>query len=156
MDTIRVDGNDVLAVYNAVKAARRRAIDGPRPILIEALTYRVGHHSTSDDSSAYRSKTEVSDWAKQDSPMNRFRKYLESKSLWSDEEEKAFRKSTRTEVLASFAAAEKLKKPAVEHLWTDVYAGETPWNLAEQKRELEDLMRKYPEHYDASGYAPSQ
>jgi 2-oxoisovalerate dehydrogenase E1 component alpha subunit len=58
MDTIRVDGNDVLAVYNVVKEARKRAIEKSTPVLIEALTYRIGHHSTSDDSSAYRSKNE--------------------------------------------------------------------------------------------------
>jgi 2-oxoisovalerate dehydrogenase E1 component alpha subunit len=56
MSTIRIDGNDTLAVYNATKEARRICIEENKPVLIEALTYRVGHHSTSDDSSAYRSK----------------------------------------------------------------------------------------------------
>ena len=59
MSTIRVDGNDVLAVYNATKAARDIAANENRPVLIEAMTYRIGHHSTSDDSSAYRSVDEV-------------------------------------------------------------------------------------------------
>ena len=59
MSTIRVDGNDVLAVYNACKTAREIAITENRPVLIEAMTYRIGHHSTSDDSSAYRSVDEV-------------------------------------------------------------------------------------------------
>ena len=59
MSTIRVDGNDVLAVYNAVKEAREMAITENKPVLIEAMTYRIGHHSTSDDSSAYRSVDEV-------------------------------------------------------------------------------------------------
>jgi 2-oxoisovalerate dehydrogenase E1 component alpha subunit len=52
MHTIRVDGNDVFAVYNATREARSIAISDKRPVLIEAMTYRVGHHSTSDDSSA--------------------------------------------------------------------------------------------------------
>ena len=56
MATIRVDGNDVLAVYNATKEAKRLCVEEKRPVLIEAMTYRIGHHSTSDDSSAYRSK----------------------------------------------------------------------------------------------------
>ena len=60
MSTIRVDGNDVLAVYNATQAARQLAAGENRPVLIEAMTYRIGHHSTSDDSSAYRSVDEVS------------------------------------------------------------------------------------------------
>ena len=59
MTTIRVDGNDVLAVYNATKAAREIAASENKPVLIEAMTYRIGHHSTSDDSSAYRSVDEV-------------------------------------------------------------------------------------------------
>ena len=59
MSTIRVDGNDVLAVYNATKAAREIAVSENKPVLIEAMTYRIGHHSTSDDSSAYRSVDEV-------------------------------------------------------------------------------------------------
>ena len=59
MTTIRVDGNDVLAVYNATVAAREIAANENKPVLIEAMTYRIGHHSTSDDSSAYRSVDEV-------------------------------------------------------------------------------------------------
>lgn len=60
MATIRVDGNDVLAVYNATQKAREIAATENKPVLIEAMTYRIGHHSTSDDSSAYRSVDEVS------------------------------------------------------------------------------------------------
>ncbi|KAI9094425.1 thiamine diphosphate-binding protein [Phlyctochytrium arcticum] len=152
MDTVRVDGNDALAVYNVVKEARRRAITESRPILIEALTYRVGHHSTSDDSSAYRSKTEVSDWMKQDSPISRFRKYLEKKNYWSEAEEQSFKKDIRSQILKAFAAGEKVKKPSVKHLFTDVYAGEQPWNLKEQKVELERLMEKFPKEYDDSAH----
>ncbi|KAI9209376.1 thiamine diphosphate-binding protein [Polychytrium aggregatum] len=154
MATARVDGNDILAVYNTMKEARRIAVEEGRPVLIEALTYRVGHHSTSDDSSAYRSKKEVSDWQRLDSPINRFRKYLENKGWWDNEKEAAFKKSSRAEILAAFARAEKQKKPPIENMFTDVY-DELPWNLQEQKAELAELMKKYPEAYDASGYATS-
>ena len=51
---IRFDGNDLFAVYNATKAARKLAVEQQRPVVMEAMTYRVGHHSTSDDSTAYR------------------------------------------------------------------------------------------------------
>jgi len=54
MDWMRVDGNDIFAVYNATVAARKSTVLNNRPILIEAMTYRMGHHSTSDDSSTYR------------------------------------------------------------------------------------------------------
>ena len=66
-------------MYNVTKAARQLAVDEHRPVLIEALTYRVGHHSTSDDSSAYRSKKEVETWMRYDNPITRFRKWLRNK-----------------------------------------------------------------------------
>ncbi|KAJ3329668.1 hypothetical protein HDU76_007422 [Blyttiomyces sp. JEL0837] len=155
MDTVRVDGNDALAVYNVMKEARRIAVEEHRPVLVEALTYRIGHHSTSDDSSAYRSKKEVSDWMKQDSPLTRFRKYLETKSWWSEEQEQEFKKTVRAEVLQAFAKAEKVKKPPVSDLFEDVY-DVLPAHLKQQQEELKELMRKYPEHYDQSAFAESR
>ena len=62
LDTIRVDGNDALAVHAAVQEARKRAVEEQKGILVEAMTYRVGHHSTSDDSSKYRPVEEVKEW----------------------------------------------------------------------------------------------
>merc|ERR1719454_2023559 len=59
---LRVDGNDIVAVYNATKEARRRCVEEKTPVLLELMTYRVGDHTTSDDSSAYRTKAEVADW----------------------------------------------------------------------------------------------
>uniref|UniRef100_F6Z1F1 2-oxoisovalerate dehydrogenase subunit alpha n=1 Tax=Macaca mulatta TaxID=9544 RepID=F6Z1F1_MACMU len=93
--SIRVDGNDVFAVYNATKEARRRAVAENQPFLIEAMTYRIGHHSTSDDSSAYRSVDEVNYWDKQDHPISRLRHYLLSQGWWDEEQEKAWRKQSR-------------------------------------------------------------
>jgi 2-oxoisovalerate dehydrogenase E1 component alpha subunit len=63
------------------KAARKLAVEEHRPVLIEAMTYRIGHHSTSDDSSAYRSKKEVENWKRLDNPIVRFRKWLENKVI---------------------------------------------------------------------------
>lgn len=63
LDTIRVDGNDALAVHAAVCEARKRAVEGKKGVLVEAMTYRVGHHSTSDDSSMYRAIEEVKEWS---------------------------------------------------------------------------------------------
>lgn len=63
LDTIRVDGNDTLAVLSAVREARKRAVEGKKGVLVEAMTYRVGHHSTSDDSSQYRSADEAKEWS---------------------------------------------------------------------------------------------
>jgi 2-oxoisovalerate dehydrogenase E1 component alpha subunit len=93
-----VDGNDVWAVFNATAAARKLALERGAPVLIEAMTYRIGHHSTSDDSSAYRSKDEVEQWRAKDNPINRFRKYLEAKGWWSAEEEKEYLDTVRRQV----------------------------------------------------------
>ncbi|KAJ3081229.1 hypothetical protein HK102_002499 [Quaeritorhiza haematococci] len=156
MATARVDGNDILAVYNVTKEARRICVEEHRPVLIEALTYRVGHHSTSDDSSAYRSKTEVADWQRVDNPINRFRKYLERKNWWSASDEAEFKKKIRSDILREFAAAETRDKPSVSELFKDVYGGGDagmPWNLKEQEAELKELMKKFPEHYSTQGYA---
>jgi 2-oxoisovalerate dehydrogenase E1 component alpha subunit len=98
MLSIRVDGNDTLAVYNATKAARDVAVKENRPVLIEAMTYRIGHHSTSDDSSAYRSVDEVRFWDTTDHPISRLRKYMVSKDWWNDDKEKEWKQSSKTQV----------------------------------------------------------
>jgi len=148
--TLRVDGNDIWAVYNATKAARQIALEEKRPVLIEAMTYRVGHHSTSDDSSAYRSKEEIQSWA-QSNPITRLRRFLEKRGWWSQEKEDAARKEARKEILDNLKLAEQRAKPHVDELFTDVY-DTVPKHLQEQKAELEVLMRKYPEHYTAAAH----
>ena len=90
MATIRVDGNDLFAVYNATKEARNIAIKESRPVLIEAMTYRLGHHSTSDDSTAYRSVDEMNSWEKDDNPIKRFKSYLIAKGWWDNEKDKEY------------------------------------------------------------------
>jgi len=119
--------------------------------LIEAMTYRVGHHSTSDDSSKYRDRREVERRAEMDNPITRLRKWLELKGWWSKEEEDHYRKEARKTVMKSFQAAEKRKKPAITELFTDVY-DEMPANLIEQQKELAELIKKYPEHYSTDNY----
>ncbi|CAG8524097.1 2662_t:CDS:2 [Ambispora gerdemannii] len=146
IDTIRVDGNDVWAVFNATRTARQLAADENRPVLIEAMTYRIGHHSTSDNSLAYRSKTEVEYWKRLDNPIIRFRKWLENKNWWNEEEENKFRTEIRKEILKSFSRAEKLQKPSLTELFNDVYDRPTP-NLIAQKQELKRLIEEYPENY---------
>ena len=140
-------------MYNATQLSRDYASSENAPVLIEAMTYRVSHHSTSDDSLAYRSKSEVEAWTK-DSPITRFRNYLYYKSYWTPEEDTQFRKSIRSEVLKAFSAAEKLPKPPVKELFTDVYDTMPP-HIQEQQRELEELIEKYPDHYDTSLHVKS-
>lgn len=82
MPGIRVDGNDVLACYAVMAEAAARARAGDGPTLIEAVTYRLGPHTTADDPTRYRSQEEVDRWATLD-PIPRYRTYLQDQGLWS-------------------------------------------------------------------------
>jgi len=137
---VRVDGNDILAVYRTTKEAVEKARKGGGPTLIEAVTYRMGPHSSSDDPKRYRSEEELAEWRKRD-PLNRFRRYLEKKMLWTEADEKKAQDETNREIEDAVQHAEKLPKPALETLFTDVYA-ETPWNLEEQLRELREEKQR--------------
>jgi 2-oxoisovalerate dehydrogenase E1 component alpha subunit len=131
---VRVDGNDILAVYRTTKEAVEKARKGGGPTLIEAVTYRMGPHSSSDDPKRYRSEEELAEWQKRD-PLVRFHRYLEKKRLWTEADEKRAQDETNREIEEAVQHAEKLPKPALETLFTDVYA-EMPWNLEEQLRQL--------------------
>lgn len=136
VDTIRVDGNDVLAVLAATRAARDRCVKSGRGVLVEALTYRVGHHSTSDDSFAYRPRAEVEDWVRADNPLSRFRLFLEERGWWSAAEEEEMRTRVKGVVLQAFKRAESKKRPELKELFTDIYAGSEPWNIVSHSRTL--------------------
>jgi 2-oxoisovalerate dehydrogenase E1 component alpha subunit len=151
IDTIRVDGNDLAAVHRVTREARRMAIDGQKPVLIEAMSYRVSHHSTSDDSFAYRSKKEVEEWKRRDNPLSRMRKWMELKGWWSEDQEQAARKELRREVLSEFSAAEKLKKPKLKYMFEDTLS-QLSGPLEEQRKELAEILDEYPDHYDLSHY----
>jgi 2-oxoisovalerate dehydrogenase E1 component alpha subunit len=152
IDTIRVDGNDILAVREVTKKAREMALqEGGRPVLIEAMSYRISHHSTSDDSFAYRAKVEVEDWKRRDNPITRLRKYLERKSLWSEEKEAEARGRLRKECLKAFAQAEKEKKPPLRSMFEDIYEEMTPETKA-QMEQLRGFIERYPEEYDCSEF----
>ncbi|ORY34855.1 Thiamin diphosphate-binding protein [Naematelia encephala] len=147
LDTIRVDGNDALAVLSAVREARRRAVEGNKGVLVEAMTYRVGHHSTSDDSSKYRPAEEVKEWTVVDNPIHRFRAFLVFQGWWSEPEEKALLSKNKNEVLKAFSRAEKLPKPKLGEMFNDVWGvangEEVPSVITEQRAELGRLLKKY-------------
>ncbi|TLD24288.1 hypothetical protein PspLS_06443 [Pyricularia sp. CBS 133598] len=152
IDTVRVDGNDIWAVRKATKKARELALEnGGKPVLLECLTYRVGHHSTSDDSFAYRARVEVEDWKRRDNPISRLRKWMESKDMWDDDKEKIMRDRLRKEILKAFSEAEKEKKPPIRAMFEDVYEEMTP-DLKKQMAELKDHIERYPEEYDVGEF----
>ena len=134
MPYVRVDGNDVLAVYSVTKAAAERARAGQGPTFIEAVTYRRLGHSSSDDPTRYRDEAEVKAWEKKD-PVDRFRAYLQKRGLWSDDKEAAFKEDIAQRVNAAIAAAEANGPPADETLVTDVFAT-VPEPLKEQLAEV--------------------
>ncbi|KAJ0973121.1 hypothetical protein J5N97_021080 [Dioscorea zingiberensis] len=144
--SIRVDGNDALAVYSAVHAAREMAISECRPILVEALTYRVSHHSTSDDSTKYRPIDEIEHWRTSRNPVSRYRKWIERNGWWDDEVEENLRSNVRKELMQAIQIAERLEKPPINELFTDVY-DQVPSNLCEQEKSLREIIKKHPEDY---------
>lgn len=146
--TIRVDGNDILAVYAAAVEARKIAVEQQQPVLIETMSYRLGAHSTSDDPSGYRSREEEENWRQKD-PISRMKNWLVKKNWWDDSRDQALHKEYLSEILAELKLAEKRPKPALQELITDVYKT-PPDHLLEQYQSLENHIAKYPNSYPHS------
>ena len=128
---IQVDGMDPLAVYQATKEARDRAVNGEGPTLIETMTYRYGPHTMAgDDPTRYRTSDEDSDWEKKD-PLVRFRAFLEAKGLWNEEKENEVIERAKDEIKTAIKAADKVEKQTVTDLMEIMY-DEMPQNLKEQ------------------------
>jgi 2-oxoisovalerate dehydrogenase E1 component alpha subunit len=134
MPGIRVDGNDVLAVIQVSSEAIDRARAGDGPTMIEALTYRVQGHSSSDDPSVYRDPNAPEPWERKD-PLVRFRNYLKQIGLWTEQHETATVDRVNQALTDAMARAEKLGAPPVETMFDEVYE-EMPWHIAEQKQWL--------------------
>jgi len=135
MPSVRVDGNDILAVYKTVKEAVDRARRGEGPTFIECLTYRLGAHSSSDDPTRYRDPKEPEIWRKRD-PLIRFGRYLADTGVLDEKAAEATKARIEDEIRAGVAAEEAVAKPAVHNLIENVYA-KPNWILREQLEELE-------------------
>ncbi|MGZ3427183.1 MAG: thiamine pyrophosphate-dependent dehydrogenase E1 component subunit alpha [Polyangia bacterium] len=144
MPGIRVDGNDLLAVIAVMQDAVARARAGEGPTLIEAVTYRRGGHSSSDDPSVYRDPSEPKQWEAKD-PLERWRRYLETRKLWTQELHDQYSQEITDELMAAVKRAGELGNPAVETMFDDVFKELTP-QLEEQKAELMSLPRAKPQH----------
>lgn len=130
---VQVDGMDALAVYKAVQDAAERGRNGEGATLIEAVTYRFGPHSMSgDDPTKYRTKEEQGEWEERD-PLNRLRKYLESKKLWSEEEEAKIAEEAKATVNEQIKKAESAEKMTIAGLIDSMFE-HTPAHLEEQKK----------------------
>ncbi|GGE66936.1 pyruvate dehydrogenase (acetyl-transferring) E1 component subunit alpha [Priestia taiwanensis] len=128
---IQVDGMDPLAVYAATRTARERAINGEGPTLIETLTFRYGPHTMAgDDPTRYRTKDLENEWEKKD-PIVRFRKFLEAKGIWNEEEENKVIEQAKEEIKEGIKIADGAPKQQVTDLMNIMFE-KMPFNLAEQ------------------------
>lgn len=145
MKTIRVDGNDILAVYAATQEARRLAVEENEPVLIEAMSYRMAGHSTSDDPTGYRTREEEQAW-RDKCPLKRFRQYLLAKGWINEEDADAQQQEVKEAVLAALKESEQVPVPHIDEIINDVYDTPTP-QLKVQLEALKEHVRKYPDAY---------
>ncbi len=130
---VRVDGNDLFAVYRATGTAVERARRGIGTTLIEAVTYRIGPHTTSDDPTLYRSGEEEEQWRHRD-PIERVRRYLERAGAWDEEWQKHIEGEESVIVERAVELAESLRTPEADELFDSMF--EEPTADLERQREI--------------------
>lgn len=135
---MQVDGNDVLAVYNAMKEAVSRGRKGEGPFFIEAVTFRQSDHTTSDDAKKYRPKDEEEYWIKRD-PIMRMRLYLKSKNSWNEKWQKEIEENSSAKISKAVEIYESTPVNRVEDIFKHVYAEMTP----QLKEQMEYLKQFY-------------
>lgn len=138
IEGIQVDGNDIFAMYAAINQSAELAKKGKGPILIEAVTYRKGAHTTSDDPTKYRTKEEEEQWDLKD-PLFRLKSYLKSKKLWTEEEEKKLIGQFKKEIEKQFEEAENYPAYKLEDVFKYLYS-DMPEDLQKQKLEYEKYL----------------
>lgn len=131
---VQIDGNDVFASYRVTKEALERAREAHEPTLIEADTYRVMDHTTSDDARRYRPEEEVEAWRRRD-PIDRLGRYMRAKGLLDDAGASEVRAEADRQVAEAVAAFEAIPPPGPEEIFKHVFAEITP-PLAEQQAAL--------------------
>jgi pyruvate dehydrogenase E1 component alpha subunit len=136
---VQVDGNDVFAVYAAAVDALERARSGGGPTLIEAVTYRLGDHTTADDASRYRDEKELEQWQERD-PLLRLRRYLERERMWDETQDDVLQEEAQKWVDAQVEALESMPPPEPSDLFAHMYA-EMPQILNEQMSSLADEVQ---------------
>lgn len=132
LKSFRVDGNDFFALYEVVQHARNLCLK-EGPVLIEAMTYRMGAHSTSDDPSCYRDESEVEKWREKD-PLTRLKKFLLQKNLWDEKKEKEYIQSIHKEIDQAIEKARSAPPPSFSTLQEDTFFAPT--------QEIQDQVAK--------------
>ena len=134
---IQVDGNDAIAVRHVVAEALAKARSGGGPTLVEAITYRLSDHTTSDDASRYRSNDEVkAAWARE--PLIRLRKYLTKLAAWDDVKEESLKAECAREVEAAVDQYVSSPRPSTDAMFDNLFA-RPPKSLLEQR----EMARRY-------------
>ncbi len=125
MPGVQVDGNDVLAVYSVASEAVTRARHGAGPTLIEAVTFRIGPHTTADDPGRYRDPAEEQQWKERD-PLDRVRRFLEAAGEWSPEWQRELEEAAASQIEAAIGAAEALAPLGPAEIFAGMFAGSAP------------------------------
>ncbi len=145
----QIDGNDLLMVVSAVREAAERARSGGGPTLIEALTYRMGAHSSSDDPTRYRPDTEMKQWEQVDA-LARLRRHAKWRGIWTQPMEKEAWSDAEKAVTDMISDCERWPPPPVESLFDDVYE-RMPETLRVQKEEYMAFLRERKRYDDRIG-----
>jgi pyruvate dehydrogenase E1 component alpha subunit len=140
IEGIQVDGNDFFAMYQALQTAREHAAAGKGPVLIEAVTYRKGAHTTSDDPTKYRTKEEEESWDAKD-PMKRLKLWLKDRKLFSEKEEIKRIEEFKTEIDRLFEEVENEMNYPLDDVFNYMYE-DMPADLLMQKREYERFLNR--------------
>jgi pyruvate dehydrogenase E1 component alpha subunit len=130
MPGVRVDGNDVAAVLTVVREAVERARNGGGPTLIEAVTYRIGPHTTADDPGRYRDEGETEEWRERD-PLTRVRLLLDRAGGWTQEWQSELEDIASRRIEEAVEEAEALPQPTAEAMFRRMYAEPTGPLLAQ-------------------------
>jgi pyruvate dehydrogenase E1 component alpha subunit len=136
---VSVDGNDLFAMHKVMSDAIRRGREGKGATLVEAVTYRMGMHTTADDPTRYVDPAERERWAKKD-PIIRVQKYLAAQGLWDDDRAGEWEAAIHDQVEEAFAQADAYPAPKAEAIYEHVFAEMTP-----------TLSRQRAEHLGAEG-----
>jgi pyruvate dehydrogenase E1 component alpha subunit len=136
---IQVDGNDFFAMYRALQESVKVCQEGEGPVLIEAVTYRKGAHTTSDDPTKYRTKEEEQFWDLKD-PLKRLKAYLISANLWSQDMEEKLIPQFKEEVDRQFIEAENFGPYPKEDVFKYLYA-DMPDDLKEQMVQYDRFLQ---------------
>ena len=134
MNCVQCDGNDLFAMVKVIRDAAKRAREENKPTFIEALTYRLGDHTTADDARRYRDEKEVAQWQKRD-PMVRLATFLRSKKLWDDAKQSALAGRAKEEVAAAVRRAEDIAAPSTTDMFDSMYE-ELPAELRIQRQTM--------------------